>query len=78
MNPDRGSVTGADLRLERPNPHAMRCDAAVSEPELLLPDVPLIVEDLLWQARHLADLGAPIETVNAILDHVVAVREGRG
>lgn len=42
------------------------------------PDVPLIVEDLLWQARHLADLGAPIETVEAILDHVVAVREGRG
>lgn len=51
---------------------------AVSEPELLLPDVPLIVEDLLLQARQLADAGAPTEAVKAILDHVAALREGRG
>ena len=77
MNPGHGLVTGADPGLERPT-YGVRRDAAVSEPGLLFPDVPLIVEDLLWQARHLADLGAPIETVEAILDHVVAVREGRG
>lgn len=50
----------------------------VSRPEHPLSDDLLIVEDLLLQARTLADLGAPIETVKAILDHVVAVREGRG
>ena len=49
----------------------------MSEPELLLPDVPLIVEDLLLQARQLADSGAPTEAVRAILDHVAALREGR-
>lgn len=51
---------------------------AVSEPHLLLPDVPLIVEDLLLQARQLADAGAPTEAVKSILDHVAALREGRG
>lgn len=49
----------------------------MSEPELPLPDVPLIIEDLLMQARHLADAGAPTETVVEILDHVAALREGR-
>lgn len=53
-------------------------DSAAVYEELPLADVPLIVEDLLLQARTLADLGAPIETVKAILDHVVAVRERRG
>ena len=77
MNPDHGVITGASPRLERPS-YGVRCDAAMSEPELLYTDVPLIVEDLLWQARHLAHLGAPIETVTAVLDHVVDVREGRG
>ena len=48
------------------------------EPELPLPDVPLIVEDLLMHARQLAEAGAPNEAVEKILDHVVAVREGRG
>ena len=40
-------------------------------------DIPLIVEDLLMQARHLTDAGAPIEAVVAILDHVAALRERR-
>ena len=50
----------------------------MSEPELPLADVPLIVEDLLLQARQLADSGAPSEAVRGILDHVAALREGRG
>ena len=45
--------------------------------EPLPADVPLIVEDLLCQARQLADSGAPTEAVKAILDHVAALREGR-
>lgn len=48
------------------------------EAEGPLGDVPLIVEDLLCQARQLADSGAPTEAVKAILDHVAALREGRG
>lgn len=50
----------------------------VSESETALPDTPLIVEGLLLGARQLAHAGAPIEAVKAILDHIVAVREGRG
>jgi hypothetical protein len=50
----------------------------VSELERLVPDVLLLVEDLLLQARQLADSGAPAEAVEAILDHVTALREGRG
>lgn len=50
--------------------------AAVS-PELLLPDVPLIVEDLLMQAKRLADAGAPTESIDEILDHIAALRDGR-
>lgn len=50
---------------------------AVSELERLVPDVPILVEDLLLQARQLADSGAPAEAVEAILDHVAALREGR-
>ena len=46
--------------------------------EARLADVPLIVEDLLRQARQLADLGARTETVKAILDHAAALREGCG
>lgn len=49
----------------------------MSDPELPLPDVPLIVEDLLMQARELAHSGAPTEAIEAILDHVAALREGR-
>ena len=50
----------------------------MTESDLPLRDVPLIVEDLLTQARQLADSGAPPEAVKAILDHVAALREGRG
>ena len=72
--PVAGPRNGPQSQLMPPD----RGVSAVSESELLLADVPLIVEGLLWQARHLSDLGAPIEIVNAILDHVVDVREGRG
>lgn len=51
---------------------------AVSGPALPLPDVPLIIEDLLLQARKLADSGALYEAIEAVLDHVAALREGRG
>ena len=50
----------------------------MSDLELPLIDVPLIVEDLLMRARQLAESGAPTEAVVAILDHVAALREGRG
>lgn len=50
----------------------------MSEPELRLPDVPLIVEGLLLEAKQLAEAGAPIETVEEILEHVAALREDRG
>ena len=51
---------------------------AVSEREVFLPDVPLIVEDLLNRAKRLADSCAPTAAIEAILDHVAALREGRG
>lgn len=47
-------------------------------PVLPLPDVPLIVEDLLVEAKRLADAGAAREVIEEILDHVAALREGRG
>lgn len=50
----------------------------MTEFELSLPDVPLIVEDLLLEARQLADSGAPSAEIEAIMDHVAALREGRG
>lgn len=49
----------------------------VNRAEARLADVPLIVEDLLGQARRLADSGAPTEAVKAVLDHAAALREGR-
>lgn len=49
----------------------------MTEPELPLRDVPLIVEDLLNQARQLADAGAPTEVIKEILDRVAGLREGR-
>lgn len=50
----------------------------MSGPALPLPDVPLIIEDLLLQARKLVDSGALYEAIEAVLDHVAALREGRG
>lgn len=49
----------------------------MSEPQVPLPDVPLIVEGLLIKAKQLADSSAPTEAVEAILDHAAALREGR-
>ncbi len=51
---------------------------AVKAHGLPLPDVPLLMEGLLIDARRLADAGGPNEVVEAILDHVAALREGRG
>ena len=50
----------------------------MTEPVLPLPDVPLIIEDLLVRARQLADAGAHRQAIAEILDHVAALREGRG
>ena len=48
----------------------------MTEPVLPLPDVPLIIEDLLLQAHQLADAGAPCEPLDEILDQVAALRDG--
>ena len=50
--------------------------ATVREAVCPLADVLLIAEDLLLQARRLADSGAPTEAVEAILNYVTALREG--
>jgi hypothetical protein len=50
--------------------------AEFKEPEFPLADAALIVEDLLLQARTMAESEAPSETIKAILDHVAALREG--
>ena len=49
----------------------------MTEPVRPLPDVPLIIEDLLLQAQQLADAGAPCEAIDEILDQVAALRHGR-
>ena len=49
----------------------------MSEPDLPLSDVPLIVEDLLVKAKRLADAGGPTSVLEAILDDVAALRGGR-
>lgn len=54
-----------------------RSVGVANEAEAHLQDVPLIVEDILGQARRLADSGAPTEAVKALLDHVADLREGR-
>lgn len=51
---------------------------AVTAPEPCLRDVPLVVEDLLIQAKRLVDAGAPTDVIEEILEHVAALREGRG
>lgn len=50
----------------------------MTEPVRPLPDVPLIIEDLLLQAQQLADAGAPCEAIDEILARVDALRDGRG
>ena len=50
----------------------------MTEPVLPLPDIPLIIEDLIAQAKQLADAGAGREAIDEILDQVAALREGRG
>ncbi len=50
---------------------------AVSDLELPFPDVPLIVHELLLQAKRLADEGAPTEVIDPVLDQIAALREGR-
>ncbi len=50
----------------------------MTEPVLPLPDVPLIIEDLLAEAKQLADAGEHREAIDELLDHVAALREGRG
>ena len=50
----------------------------MSDPGPALPDVPLIIEDLLVRAKQLADAGAPCEAMDEILDQVAALRDGRG
>lgn len=55
-----------------------RTTVSVSDPECPLPDVPLIVEDLLMEAKQLADANARNDALEEILEHVAALREGRG
>lgn len=50
----------------------------MTAPETCLRDVPLVVEDLLIEAKQLVDAGAPTEVIEEILDQVDALREGRG
>ena len=50
----------------------------MTEPVLPRADVPLIIEDLLVRAKQLADAGAHRAAIEEILDHVAALREGRG
>lgn len=49
---------------------------AVSDHERRVPDVPLIIEDLLVRAKQLADAGAPREAIEEALDQVAALRDG--
>lgn len=73
------SFPGAAHRVVmRPHDPPDHGHPVVSEPELPLPDVPLIVEDLLLQAKRLADAGASTEAIEKILEHVAALRESRG
>ena len=49
----------------------------MTEPVLPLPDVPLMIEDLLVRAKQLADAGAHREAIDEILDQVADLRDGR-
>lgn len=50
----------------------------MSQPQLPLPDAPLIVEDLLTEAKRLADAGAAPQEIQETLDQVEQLRAGRG
>ena len=50
----------------------------MTEPVLPLPDVPLIIEDLLVRAKQMADAGSSGKAIDEILDQVAALRDGRG
>ena len=71
------STTPGEAHQEVMHPPPDHWVAAVSDPETPLPDVLLIVEALLLQAKRLADAGA-LTAAAEILDHVAALREGRG
>ena len=48
----------------------------MTEPVLPLPDVPLMIEDLLVRAKQLADADARREAIEEILDQVAALPDG--
>ena len=78
--PSRADPVGAvvKLRHEATSGVYFPCDSfSASEHERPLADVPLIVEDVLVQARMLAESCAPTDAIKAILDHVAALRAGR-
>ena len=68
-------VTGSPVSRQetavKPGPHR-----SVTGTELPLPDLPLVVEDLLVKAKRLVDAGAPTAVVAEILDQVAALRDG--
>ena len=72
---ERMATAGA-VHREAMQPQYSLITLTVSDPELPLLDVPLIVEDLLMLARQLAETGAPTEVLEEILNHVAALREG--
>lgn len=77
---ERGAaVSISALFKERmPAPQIPRGSAADNELERPFADLPLIVEDLLLQAKALAESGAPTGAVGAVLEYAAALREGRG
>ncbi|MBK8459302.1 MAG: hypothetical protein IPL43_03050 [Micropruina sp.] len=75
----RGALTiDADNEEDSSALGIARTVGVANKAEARLADVPLIVEDVLCQARRLADSGAPTEVIKAVLDHVADLREGRG
>lgn len=78
--PREGCVAATTVAVSREGipAHVFLSGVEVKEPELPRADALLIVEDLLLQARTLSASDAPTEAIEAILDHVAALREGRG
>lgn len=73
----RGAAT-TTLAVERDGMPARNIQSGVEVKALEFPlaDLLLIVEDLILRAGALAQSGAPTEWIEAILDHVAALREG--